>query len=316
MEEEKKFICVCKKEFKSQKSLSAHQTSCKDYYMLKYGNLDKWEQRLQRIGYNSKLYHSSMKYITYLQNNYASSNDKKQQELDQWISEQHRCEKCGKVMTEYFGSGRFCSRSCANSKTRSNESKQKTQDAMRLYGNQVRNVNEYIYYQSPKKCLICGNIIEYVDRKRKTCSKDCYLKMLSNISIQRDLGGYVQFSGGNKSSKGYYKGIYCDSTWELAYIVYNQYHGIEIKRCEQTVEYKYKDKVYTYYPDFIINGKLVVEIKGYCTDKQKLEQKIIAAKKFFGEDNYIVLYKEDMLPIIKFVKKICQVQSLKLLYDR
>lgn len=34
--------------------------------------------------------------------------------LEQWIVEQHKCECCGKVMTEFYGSGRFCSLHCAS----------------------------------------------------------------------------------------------------------------------------------------------------------------------------------------------------------
>lgn len=33
--------------------------------------------------------------------------------IDNWILEQHCCETCGKIMTEYYASGRFCSKACA-----------------------------------------------------------------------------------------------------------------------------------------------------------------------------------------------------------
>ena len=41
------------------------------------------------------------------------------------------CENCGKESTEKFGSGRFCSRSCANSRTFSDEAKQKKRVAVK-----------------------------------------------------------------------------------------------------------------------------------------------------------------------------------------
>lgn len=41
------------------------------------------------------------------------------------------CEKCGKPMTELFGSGRFCSRGCANSHQRSKESREKIRQIMK-----------------------------------------------------------------------------------------------------------------------------------------------------------------------------------------
>lgn len=63
------------------------------------------------------------------------------------------CEKCGKVIVEKYGSGRFCSRSCANSRTFSKESNAKRSDSVK---------NTY-YLKHPealipkdKACDICG----------------------------------------------------------------------------------------------------------------------------------------------------------------
>ena len=41
------------------------------------------------------------------------------------------CEKCGKEVTEKFGSGRFCSQSCANSRVRSDEVTRKISDSLK-----------------------------------------------------------------------------------------------------------------------------------------------------------------------------------------
>ena len=41
-------------------------------------------------------------------------------------------------------------------------------------------------------------------------------------------GGYRQGSGRGK--KGWYKGFFCDSSWELAYVIYCLDHNIDIKR--------------------------------------------------------------------------------------
>jgi very-short-patch-repair endonuclease/predicted RNA-binding Zn-ribbon protein involved in translation (DUF1610 family) len=40
------------------------------------------------------------------------------------------CEKCGKLVTETYGSGRFCSRACANTRAHSEETKQKIHKAL------------------------------------------------------------------------------------------------------------------------------------------------------------------------------------------
>lgn len=115
---------------------------------------------------------------------------------------------------------------------------------------------------------------------------------LSEYAKARDLGGLVEGSGRGK--KGRYKGVYCDSSWELAYLIYCEEHGIAIERCAEIFEYEYEGKVRKYNPDFIVNGKYV-EIKGYKTEqwKQKLAQ-------FPYEIE--VLYEAEMKPILEFVQ--------------
>lgn len=59
-------------------------------------------------------------------------------------------------------------------------------------------------------------------------------------------------------------GLYCDSSWELAFVVFCLEHGIEICRCVERFPYVFEGKTHTYLPDFIIDGKYV-EIKGFST---------------------------------------------------
>ena len=42
----------------------------------------------------------------------------------------YTCEKCGKITEEKFGSGRFCSRACANTRTHSAETKERIREGM------------------------------------------------------------------------------------------------------------------------------------------------------------------------------------------
>ena len=95
------------------------------------------------------------------------------------------CEKCGKVMIEKYGSGRFCSRSCANSKSKSLESKLKTSNSMlnskvhKEYAMNRHLDKEKSYYNNPKICPICNEIISYQLRRRTTCSNECLTQLLS-----------------------------------------------------------------------------------------------------------------------------------------
>ena len=41
------------------------------------------------------------------------------------------CEKCGKIVNEKFGSGRFCSRACANSRPHTEEQKQNISNGLK-----------------------------------------------------------------------------------------------------------------------------------------------------------------------------------------
>lgn len=76
--------------------------------------------------------------------------------------------------------------------------------------------------------------------------------------------------GSGRGKKGRYKGYWCDSSWELAFVIYNLDHGIEFKRNTQGFEYEFNDKMRKYYPDFIIDG-CYYEIKGYLSE-QNLEK--------------------------------------------
>lgn len=104
-------------------------------------------------------------------------------------------------------------------------------------------------------------------------------------------GGYRQGSGRGK--KGWYKGIFCDSSWELAYVIWCLEHNKQIERNTQKFEYFYDNKRRNYIPDFIVDGK-IIEVKGYKTEQwiQKVSQCPIEIE---------VMYKEELTPILEYV---------------
>ena len=81
-------------------------------------------------------------------------------------------------------------------------------------------------------------------------------------------GGYRKGSGRGKS--GWYKGIWCDSSWELAFVIYHLDNNIPIKRNTDYFEYEYLDKKHKYYPDFLVENNLY-EIKGFYTEQTKIK---------------------------------------------
>lgn len=113
---------------------------------------------------------------------------------------------------------------------------------------------------------------------------------LSEIAKSRKFGGYVKGSG--RGRKGWYKGYFCDSSWELAYVVFCLDHNIPIARNKEYRSYSYKGKTKRYLPDFIVDGK-IVEIKGYKTEEWLC--------KIQDNNDVIVLYENDIRPYLDYV---------------
>jgi hypothetical protein len=83
---------------------------------------------------------------------------------------------------------------------------------------------------------------------------------ISQKAKENKLGGYRP--GGGRGKSGWYNGIFCDSSWELAFVIWHMDHNIPIERCKVSRQYTWNDKVRKYYPDFVVNG-ITYEIKGY-----------------------------------------------------
>ncbi len=105
-------------------------------------------------------------------------------------------------------------------------------------------------------------------------------------------GGYKPRSGRGKS--GWFKNYWCQSSWELAFVIYNIDHNIKFKRNNLGFQYTFKEKNLKYYPDFIL-GDTYIEIKGFKTDKDvsKWEQ-------FQGKLK--ILYKNDLIDVLSYVE--------------
>lgn len=94
----------------------------------------------------------------------------------------------------------------------------------------------------------------------------------TRLKLKQNAGGIREGSGFGK--KGWYKEFRCDSTWELAFVIYCLDHNIKIVRNKQSFEYIFENNKHKYYPDFILEDGSYVEIKGYLrdNDKEKIKQ--------------------------------------------
>lgn len=109
--------------------------------------------------------------------------------------------------------------------------------------------------------------------------------------------------------KYFYDNEYFDSSWELAFWIYNKYNNIDIKRNNIGLEYFFENKKHLYYPDFIIN-ETFYEIKGdmfFENDKMinpfdRTQDDFFEAKHQCGINNNVIFIRlEDMLPILNFI---------------
>lgn len=117
---------------------------------------------------------------------------------------------------------------------------------------------------------------------------------ISKIMKEKGAGGLRKGSGRGK--KGWYKGYYCDSTWELAYVIYNLEHGISFSRNTKSFDYVFNGENKKYYPDFLLETGEYVEVKGYYTKQfaTKIEQ-------FPKELSLIVYDKIGIKPYLDYV---------------
>lgn len=127
--------------------------------------------------------------------------------------------------------------------------------------------------------------------------------------LKQNTGGYRKGSGRGKS--GWYNEYWCDSTWELAWVIYNLDNNIKFNRFDGKFQYMYKEELFYYHPDFILDdNKTIIEIKSYETEKDLCKYTGVDKIKY----NFVVLKKNDIEPIIKYVKEKYKVINLYDLY--
>ncbi len=159
----------------------------------------------------------------------------------------------------------FCSRKCANTFS-SNVNKEERLEKIRISmknnekvikaGEKAREVIKKIA-ESKKvdiECLHCKEVIRTSNENRKY-HKECWLKASGGIR-----------RGSSRGKSGWYKGYWCDSSYELAYVIYNLDHGISFERNSDGFNYEFRNKIRKFYPDFISNGSYV-EIKNFKSEE-------------------------------------------------
>lgn len=152
--------------------------------------------------------------------------------------------------------------------------------------------NKESYTQSSAKtlhekyCKANPNALKWIGHK---VSEETKRKVSETCKKNKLSGGYRKGSGRGK--KGTYKGYYCDSSWELAYVIYNLDHNIKFERNEKLFPYEFNGKQHKYKPDFIENG-VYIEIKGYFTEQVKAKELAFPYQLKYIDKNTIKPYLE------------------------
>lgn len=278
------YKCECGKILNSPQSFNGHKSNCK-VHLKATGKLEA--RQLSRQQSFSKISKSVHNYCV------------KQQEekLAAWLATNPTCERCGKLMTEKYGSGRFCSRACSNTRTHSEATKEKIRLSSKLAAPEAqaarREVFEAAYLQNPKLCKVCGEIIPCDLRNRITCSDYCYGQLRADIRMNT-----IETLGLHQNYRyGFYHGIECDSGWELAFLLYQLNTGANIKRNSDYFIYYIDGVAHRYYPDFIIDG-VYYEIKGYKDERfyEKLKQ-------FPADSQLVVIDASNITQYIKYAEE-------------
>lgn len=263
------FQCVCGKQFESKRSLGIHKQSCQKY--LESINQIQHEYKCSGCGRIFKKRASLQSHLRFC-NNYTRQPPKTLHSSKYWNKEKQKyiCE-CGREFDKYQSLNAHFSVCLIHKEA---------------IGVEVKIAESRI--RSGDKCNFSKAFLG--EDKLKAMQEKSRQTLENNIKS----GKTNKITSSLRFKCGWYKGFYCDSSWELAFVIYCLDHNLPIKRCRQCLRYEFEGEIHRYYPDFEINDK-IYEIKGRENEKTQAKQKQFP-------DIIILRYKE-MLPILSYVKE-------------
>jgi hypothetical protein len=200
------------------------------------------------------------------------------------------CEKCNKEHDGRFGSGRFCSRQCANSRNLSRET-------YKEISRKLKQANPVRYVEIT--CAFCKKlfIAEYSNRSIKCCSRKCAFTPGQHhwrVKDSSKMGGLRDRGGKSK--------VYEYINW-LGNKMYLNNHEIRLAKIldQEKLNWQRNNKGFQYinlkgenrkfHPDFYLpTFDLYVEYKGWLTNEMKHKMKDALSKNNF---KLLVIYSDD-----------------------
>jgi predicted nucleic acid-binding Zn ribbon protein len=216
-----------------------------------------------------------------------------------------KCLKCNSVIPYEKRINKFCSHSCSASTMNKNRTIHYSEDAKRKLKELGAKIpRKYGWSTYEKKCIICNEafFVDWIKKSKKTCSDKCRSKAHALNNYKKDI---------TFGKWGYYQGIYCASSWELAFLIYNKDLKKDIQRCRLTFDYRMNDEDKTYFPDFLIDA-IIYEVKGRELEDVALKTQAVIDAGYQIE----LIRKKEITPIIKFLKEKYKVKDLTELYDK
>ena len=173
--------------------------------------------------------------------------------------------------------------------------KEKRRNSMKKFH---RNIGNEIHEEVKHICPQCKNTFFTKRKNQICCSRDCSRKYNKSKMVdslrktisrlrstgQLKMGGYRPGSG--RAKTGYYHGIYCGSTYELVWLIYQIDHNKDFKRFEGVLEWNGTK----YIPDFLQDGK-IIELKGFESVESVARKTLVANRNGY---EVIVLRKNDL----------------------
>jgi hypothetical protein len=199
---------------------------------------------------------------------------------------------CPKCFKEHNKSGIYCSRSCANSRIFSEESRRKKSIALqglpgrgqtqesreKISSALMGNSNKPLVIRVVRLCLNCGEKFTIRETEsKKFCSNSCWKKCSGGLR-EGSVKNYVH---------GVHEGYRYDSSWELIWIKWALSKSMKFERNKKGFEYFFREERHLYYPDFyLLDEDRYVEVKGIQDDLWE------AKKKYFPHRLEVLGYSE------------------------
>ena len=190
------------------------------------------------------------------------------------------CENCGKEHDGSFGSGRFCCRSCANTRKHSEETKQKISTGVHKSNKVNHKIEEYL--KNPSYCKVCNKLLGYANVSGYC--KECLLHAPELADYRKEHSKYaVKCVKNHKSWMPRNQTSYAEKFW----ITVLNNNNIKYEH-DYTV---YIDSKHWYFLDFYIekNNKVVdLEIDGKQHEYKDRKEHDIRRDIYLKSKGYLV----------------------------